>query len=108
MERYGDVDVEAMARAVIKVRNEREGQRRREINRARESALRRSLEKDQYSKAPLESSQPTPHPTRYTSAPGVDNAALGHTYTAEDRDWYQKQQQDAKDRARIWREGRWD
>ena len=35
MERHGDVDVEAMARAVIKVRNEREEQRRAERERER-------------------------------------------------------------------------
>jgi hypothetical protein len=54
-----------------------------------------------------EEERPNPSP-RYTSAPGVDTAGLGHTYTAEDRDWYQKQHQDAKDRNSIWREGRWD
>jgi hypothetical protein len=41
MERYGDANVEAVAAAVIKVRNKREMQRPREIDRARESAFLR-------------------------------------------------------------------
>jgi hypothetical protein len=82
---------------------EREAQRQLELERERQEEgehLLREREARRY--------EPTPPGRRYTSAPGVDTAGLGHTYTPEDRDWYQKLQKDAEDRARIWREGRWD